>query len=72
MNISTCPHCGGEAYLAANYSYKIRKYFVFCKCDICGAQGKSYTSEEDPAAENWDNQPCRDAIKAWNMRTGKD
>lgn len=68
MIIKSCPHCGGTSCLNSNYSYKIRKYFTFVKCDICGAQGKIYTSEEEPAAEGWDNQPCRDAIKAWNLR----
>lgn len=70
MRIKACPHCGGTACLNANYSYKIRRYFTFVKCDICGAQGKTYTSEEKPAEANWDNQSCRDAIGAWNMRNG--
>lgn len=69
MKIKTCPHCGGAACLTSNYSYKTRAYFVFVKCDICGAQGKIYNSTEEPAAADWDNIPCRDAITAWNMRT---
>lgn len=67
--IKPCPHCGGIAYLTQNYSYKARSYFVFVKCDICGAQGKIYNSNEEPAATGWNNQPCNDAIAAWNMRT---
>ena len=67
--IKPCPHCGGAAYLTQNYSYKCRGYFVFVKCDICGAQGKIYNSPEEPAAEDWNSQPCNDAIGAWNMRT---
>lgn len=67
--IKPCPHCGGTAYLTQNYSYKCRAYFVFVKCDICGAQGKIYNSPEEPAAENWKSQPCNDAIGAWNQRT---
>lgn len=63
-----CPHCGGMACLNANYSYKARSYFVFVKCDICGAQGKIYTSPDDPEAAEWNNQPCKDAAAAWNMR----
>lgn len=70
MKIKACPHCGGTAFLNANYSYKTRSYFTYVKCDICGAQGKIYNSEEEPAAAGWDNQPCRDAIAAWNMRQG--
>lgn len=68
-SIKSCPHCGGAAWLNSNYSYKCRTYFVFVKCDICGAQGKAYNSKEEPAAADWDNQPCKDAIAAWNMRT---
>lgn len=67
--IKTCPHCGGTACLNANYSYKARSYFVFVRCDICGAQGKIYNSAEEPAATGWNNAPCNDAIAAWNMRT---
>lgn len=67
--IKPCPHCGGSARLTANYSYKIRAFFVFCKCDICGAQAKIYSCKEDPAAAEWNNDTCADAIAAWNMRT---
>lgn len=70
MKIKACPHCGGAASLNSNYSYKTRTYFIYVKCDICGAQGKIYNSEERPAAAGWDNQPCWDAIAAWNMRQG--
>lgn len=64
-----CPHCGGGACLNSNYSYKTRCYFVYVKCDICGAQGKIYRSQEEPQAAGWNNQPCIDAVRAWNMRT---
>ena len=67
--IAGCPHCGGTACLTQNYSYKARSYFVFVKCDICGAQGKIYNSPDEPQATGWNNQPCNDAIAAWNMRT---
>ena len=68
MIIKPCPHCGGTACLNGNYSYKIRTFFVFVKCDICGSQGKIYKSIEDPAEVNWQDTSCDDAIKAWNMR----
>ena len=70
MNIKPCPHCGGVAYLNSNYSRKTGTYFTFVKCDICGAQGKIYSSKEQPAATGWNNIPCHDAVNAWNMRTG--
>lgn len=64
-----CPHCGGTACLHSNFSHKARRYFVFAKCDICGAQGKIFQSEDEPAAADWNNNACIDAVKAWNMRT---
>lgn len=67
--IKVCPHCGGESLLNANYSYKIRCYFVFVKCEICGAQGKVFKSSNDPQEDNWQSDPCESAITAWNMRT---
>lgn len=66
-----CPHCGGHALLNSNYSYKARSYFVFVRCEICGAQGKIYNSDTDPAATNWDDPQCRAAAAAWNMRTNE-
>ena len=71
MSVKTCPHCGGGASLNCNYSRKTRSYFVYVRCDICGAQGKTYRSMEDPQAVRWDNMACKDAVKAWNMRTGE-
>lgn len=67
-HIKLCPHCGGEAALHANYSYKTRSYFVMCKCGMCGSQGKIYNSPDNPESEEWNNIACIDAIKAWNMR----
>ena len=66
--LKPCPHCGGAAYLNANFSYKIKRYFVFAKCDICGATGKAITSIEDPAVSEWENTACITASEAWNMR----
>jgi len=79
-SIKACPHCGGSAYLvsnctyktwtAKNYSMKKQVYFVMVKCTVCGAQGKIYSSgQDDPAAEDWNNAACYDAVNAWNMRT---
>lgn len=68
MEIKICPHCGGSACLTSSFSYKTRTYFVFVKCDVCGAQGKIYNSQSNPAEENWNNSQCIDAIKAWNLR----
>lgn len=70
--IKTCPHCGGSACLNYSYSYKTRSYFVYVKCDICGATGKTYKSAEDPAANGWNTTACNDAIAAWNLRTAQE
>lgn len=70
MKIKNCPHCCGKSYLNANYSYKIHGYFVFVKCDICGAQGKIFLSKDNPEDVKWNNQGCRNAVDAWNMRNG--
>ena len=70
--IKPCPHCNGAAYLNGNYSYKTRSYFIFVKCDICGATGKTTNSQEDPAAEEWQSDACESAIAAWNLRAYED
>jgi len=66
--IKTCPHCGGVSTLNCNYSYKTRSYFVFVKCEVCGAQGKTCHSPEHPAEEQWQNEACEQALAAWNLR----
>ena len=67
--IKPCPFCGGDGYLYANYNNRYRMYFVFVKCSICGASGKTYTDREDPIDNNWDDISCSSAVVAWNMRT---
>lgn len=73
MKVMRCPHCMGTARLYCNYSRKVNGYFVFVKCDICGAQGKTFVSNEDPSSDDvqWNNQTCVNAVKAWNMRNGE-
>lgn len=68
--LKSCPHCGGIACLHSNYSYKTRSYFVFVKCEVCGATGKVTTSKDEPAAQEWNNEACDRAVSAWNMRKG--
>lgn len=66
--LKKCPHCGGNASLYSNYSYKTRAYFVFVKCEVCGAQGKITSCDDDPAADEWKNTACETAVSAWNLR----
>lgn len=68
--IKTCPDCGGTAFLNSNYSYKTRGYFVFVKCEVCGAHGKVTTCPTDPAADEWNNDACNRSVEAWNLRKG--
>ena len=70
--IKPCQHCNGVAYLNANYSYKTRSYFVFVKCEVCGATGKTTSSKEDPQAEDWQSEACERALEAWNLRAYED
>ena len=69
MYIKPCPHCNGKAYLTQSYSARSSTWFVFVKCNICGAQSKAYKSKEEPA-EDWQSDNCQDAVTAWNMRNG--
>ena len=71
MKLLNCPHCNGPAYLQQNYSWKWKCYFVFAKCDLCGAQGKICKSDEDAVEEDWNTEACQQAAMAWNMRNGK-
>ena len=74
-DIKKCPFCGGHAELCANDIMRGEargKCFVFVKCEICRAQGKTFLSNEDPDECNWENRACLSAIKAWNLRTGGD
>lgn len=68
MNILNCPHCGGTSSLFRNYNRRQDNFFVYVKCDICGAQGKLFDSGTDPAEEDWNSPACKKAVAAWNMR----
>lgn len=70
--LKTCPHCGGEADLCSNYDSYKKKYFVKCKCEICGSAGKVYVSYEDPSTVEWNNIACIKAVDAWNMRVNNE
>lgn len=69
--IRPCPFCNGDAGLCSTYSGRIRKYFIFVKCEMCGAQGKAFSDVDDPDLCNWDNDNCNRAINAWNLRVNE-
>ena len=66
--IKDCPHCGGDGILSANYSPKLKLWFVTVKCQFCGATGKYYTQSESPKKTDWETDACYDAVSAWNKR----
>lgn len=63
--IKNCPHCNGVGEIQANYSRNNHCYFVFVKCTLCGAQGKVFSTTEEPAE---DMETVVKSISAWNMR----
>jgi hypothetical protein len=69
--IKRCPFYGGDATLFRTISQGRwqAQYYTRVMCDICGSQGKSYRSSDDPADGNWETYECYQAICAWNMRT---
>lgn len=66
--VKYCPHCGGDARLTANYSHKVKRWFIAVKCNLCGATGKYYTQVEDPEVKEWETDACYSAVQAWNRR----
>ena len=64
-----CPFCGsGNALLNQSYSWTKKKWFVYVRCELCGAQSKIYLSPEEPAETDYSNDACKAAIGAWNTR----
>lgn len=64
--MKTCPFCGGNASLMRSIGKY--KYFIFVKCNMCGAQAKAFVSKDDPAEYDWDTYECEQAVQAWDMR----
>lgn len=73
MKVKKCPFCGEEQdiHMRANYSPKMRVWLVFIKCEVFGGQTKVFPCEEDPESEEWENDACVKALRAWNKRNGR-
>ena len=71
-HLKRCPFCGGVAALYSNYSYKTRTHFVFVRCTMCHAQGRSYSEPENPIKNEWNTEKCDAAVNAWNTRSNGD
>lgn len=67
----SCPFCGGAPCLRANHNNKTRCFFVMAECTFCGAQGRKYSSKEDPETVDWNNDACIKAVNTWNMRVSE-
>lgn len=66
--LKPCPFCSGEASIVNSYSEVRKRIFVYVKCDVCGSQGKTYTTGKN--AEMGENNPANKyAANAWNLRT---
>lgn len=73
-DLRACPFCGGSATLFRNYNYRSNVWFVFAKCEVCGAQGKSVPVRTDLDLEDetwWESYDCKKAEVFWNTRTEK-
>ena len=74
LTLTECPFCGSDNvlfYESKNRSryYKYGNgYFVYVKCDTCGAQSRSVWAHEQPSENNWDISATRDVAMLWNAR----
>lgn len=64
--LKPCPFCGDEANMWCRGTR--HGYMIIVKCDLCGAQTKAFWSDTDAADDDWNNQACKMAAKAWNRR----
>lgn len=71
MELKACPFCGQET--AALYRSSGRHgVFLYVKCEFCGAQAKTYSTDldyDDP--EIWESSSANLAVRSWNMRDGE-
>lgn len=74
IKLKKCPFCGHEeAYVYQRYSTNYGgNWFVFVKCEYCGAQSGAITSKDgEPAEMDWDCIAVKKVVDAWNMRAKK-
>lgn len=72
MELKNCPFCGSDDIEVK--AMKGRKgWFVFCKCEFCGSQGKTFTHKGNCGSNDelfWSDESIRQSCKAWNKRMG--
>lgn len=54
--------------MTANYNGSYHKWYVNCRCTVCGSSGKGYASGVDPEEDAWQNDACHSAADLWNRR----
>ena len=70
LPLKRCPHCGGRAQMEVHYIKSRDQYYVYVKCEVCGAQGTLCKTVIDPLN---DEGGCFNfAAAAWNMRTNEE
>lgn len=66
--LKKCPFCGSSGRLDAQQSYYYMGYKIVIRCTKCGAKGGQAISKTNPAADNWQNDACKEAADKWNQR----
>ena len=71
--LKPCPFCGGTATIDSNYAYNTKTYFLFGRCEDCGAKGKVYAVNESIIEDMpySATNAYRLAMKSWNKRVKK-
>lgn len=67
QDIKKCPFCGGDGELTQRLNARAGNYFVFVSCNLCNAQSKVFSSEDDAFKSGKKSKACEKAVKAWNM-----
>ena len=72
IKIKPCPFCGSKGVsFYCNYSYKTRKYYVSCVCNLCGARTRGFSTDDPPEDSDRNVSACVSAASAWNARAGE-
>lgn len=72
MEIKRCPFCGGLADVKSRWWSTAKTYIVFVQCQVCSAQTKAFTSEDNPVQHDWETPEVELAIDTWNKRVRLD
>ena len=68
IELKSCLFCGEPYAITLRARYGRGRWIVFARCDMCGAQSRCFSCEEDPEIGEWSNDACYKAGAAWNKR----